>query len=173
MKKHLYINISANYNTLPTCKPYRTRRLCVRVFAISWPTIMPKTLTATLYEGHFIRTFHGLAYALQVLRTRATRRYHMNLDIMLWSHETYGGPVPIGLSGRPYGPVALGNSVWHHPPPTGMVACIQAFYGFSVCFKHRISITRACTLCFHKGHVHVYFIWARADAIRVLEHLYA
>ena len=173
MKKHLYISISANYNTLPTCKPYRTRRLCVRVFAISWPTIMPKTLTATLYEGHFVRTSHGLAYALQVLRTRATRRYHMNLDIMLWSHETYGGPVPIGLSGRPYGPVALGNSVWNHPPATGMVACIQAFYGFSVCFKHRISITRACTLCFHKGHVHVYFIWARADAIRVLEHLYA
>ena len=72
---------------------------------------MPKTLTATLYEGHFIRTFYGLAYALQVLRTRATRRYHMNQDIMLWSHETYGGPVPIGLNGRPYGPAALGNSV--------------------------------------------------------------
>ena len=29
------------------------------------------------------------------------------------------------------------------------------------------------TLCFHKGHVHADVIWARADAIRVLEHIYA
>ena len=28
-------------------------------------------------------------------------------------------------------------------------------------------------ICFHKGHVHVDVIWAYADAIRVLEHLYA
>ena len=112
MKKYLYISISANYNTLPTCKPYkpyRTPRMCVRVFAIPWSTNMPNTLTATLYEGHFVRTSHGLAYALQVLRIRATRRCHVNLDIMLWLHETYRGPMPIGLSGRPYGPVALGN----------------------------------------------------------------
>ena len=49
----------------------------------------------------------------------------------------------------------------------------KAFYGFSLCFKHRISITRACPLCFHKVHVHVDVIWLCADAIRVLEHLYA
>ena len=62
---------------------------------------------------------------------------------------------------------------WHHPSAMCVVACIQAFTGSSVCFKNRITITHACPLWFQKGHVHVDVIWARADAIRVLEHLYA
>ena len=42
-----------------------------------------------------------------------------------------------------------------------------------MCFNHRISITRACPLYFHKGHAHVDVIWIHADVIRVLEHIYA
>ena len=92
--------------------------------------------------------------------------------LFTWNPLVIAGPIGLG---KPYGPLALENSVWKHPPATCMVicACIHAFTGFSLCFKHRISITHACPLSFHKGHVHVDVIWTRADAIRVLEYIYA
>ena len=72
---------------------------------------------------------------------------------MFWLHETYGW--------------SQAYSIWEAVRACGP----RKFHMLSTDSLCRISITRACPLCFHKGHAHVDVIWARAEAIRDMEHI--
>ena len=139
--------------------PYRTYRLCARIFAIPCtknlerPKVCYRNILWWLFRTDFPRT------CVRPLCTTdpGISLFSCDLGIMLWLHETYGW----SRAHRTW------EAVRAYDPQEFR---IHTFTGFSLCFKYRISITNTCPLCFHKGYVHVDVIWTRTDAMQVLEH---
>ena len=172
-QNHLHISSSANYyNTLPTCKPYRTRRLCVRVFAIPWAKNMQRTLRAPvgMLPQHCMRV---ILYGLPTGLRTPSKSYRPGQPVGLMCSRYYALvtwnlwviPDQYDLGSR--------TGLWPLGIPCEIIHLRRAWshaYWISKGSLCALSIgTRTCHLYFHKGHVYVDVIWTlkpRKEPIR-------